>query len=66
MVKSNGLLDTNIVAQMLSCSRKHVCDLIREKKLPAFRTGKRQYKVQREAVYQYLENCRVDTEKFYE
>ena len=65
-VKISGLLNTNLVAEMLSCSRKTVCALIRSKKLPAFKVGKREYKVLREDVHKYLENCKVDVETFYE
>jgi excisionase family DNA binding protein len=64
--RPSGLLNTNLVAEILACSRKTVCDLIRTKKLPAFKFGKREYKVSREEVYNYLEKCRVDAEKFYE
>jgi len=65
-IKASGLLDTNMVAEILACSRKTVRDLIRTKKLPAFRIFKREYKVRREDVYEYLEKCRVDEEQYYE
>jgi len=55
-----------MVAEILACSRKTVRDLIRTKKLPAFRIFKREYKVRREDVYEYLEKCRVDEEQYYE
>lgn len=66
VIKSSGLLDTHHVADILACTPKHVRTLIRAKLLPAFKVGKRQYKVAREAVFEYLENNRVDAEKFYE
>jgi excisionase family DNA binding protein len=69
-VKQVGLLDTHLVAQMLGCTPKHVRDLIRGKikgkVLRAYVVGKRTYRVRREDVHQYLADCQVDEEKFYE
>ncbi len=69
-VKPSGLLDTHQAAQILGCTPKHVRDLIRGKvngkRLPAFQVGRREYKIKREDVFIYLENCRVDEAIIYE
>jgi len=70
LVKPSGLLDTHQAAQILGCTPKHVRDLIRgkvkDKHLPAYRVGGREYRVKREDVLRYLEDCRVEEEKFLE
>ncbi len=69
MIKTSGLMDTHQVAQALSCNPKYVRDLARGKvngkRLPSYKVG-REYKFKREDVIKFLENCRVDEEKFYE
>jgi len=64
-MKASGLLDTHVVAQILGCSSKHVRNLIRANKLPAYKIGKRTYRIKREDVYEYLRNNRVNPEDFY-
>ncbi len=61
-----GLLETHHVAEILGCSIRTVQRLIREKKLPAYRVGKRKYRIKREDAFRYLESCEVDVEKNYE
>jgi excisionase family DNA binding protein len=65
-VKIGSLLQVHHVAEILDCTDQHVRRLIRIGELPAHRIGKRAYRIQREAVMQYLEEHRVDPEKFYE
>ena len=60
------LLHVHHVAEILSCSDRHVRHLIKTGKLPAHKIGKRAYRIPKESVMQYLEDSRVDPEKFYE
>ena len=63
MIPQRGLLNTHHVAAIFGCSAKAVRDLIRNKKLPAYKLNKRAYSIKREDALRYLEECKIDPEK---
>jgi excisionase family DNA binding protein len=66
VVMPSGLLHPHHVAEMLSCTEKHVRDLIRSGDLIAFKIGKRSRRISRESVIVFLEKNKVDPETFFE
>jgi excisionase family DNA binding protein len=66
MIKSPGLLHVHHVAEILACSPRHVRNLVKAGELQAVRIGTRDYRIFRDSVMRFLENGRVQTEKFYE
>jgi excisionase family DNA binding protein len=61
-LKSCRLLGTNDVAEILGCTRRHVCTLIRNGELEGIRVGRREYRIKKESVIIFMEKNRVDSE----
>lgn len=66
ILAKNQFIQVRKAAKILDCSSDFIHQLIREKKITAINLGERATRVSSESLLNYIQESRIDPEKFYE